>query len=286
MFLKPVCLAFLVLMPGLALPAPDTIPAQHAPELQLDQVLERNYQARGGLDKLRALRSFRMTMDFKVKDQSFPMTIEARRPARFRAELNVSGALMIQAFDGKTGWVVNPLSSQNHARMMGKAERNQIENQADIDGPLVDWKLKGHALELLGREKLPEGDFIKLKITMKGGQEFVSYLDANTFLEVKQITTRTIEGNKVEGESIFGDYRPVNGLLFPYKMESGPKGSENRQTITVKSIELDPELNDDRFTEPPQDPAPPKSAVPPKPADAPKAIEPSKPGAAGEVPKL
>jgi len=284
MSLKAVCLSLVILLPVFAAPAPDTVPSQRAPELQLDQILERNYQARGGLDKLKALRSFRMTMHFSVKGTGYPMTIEARRPSCFRAELNISGATMVQAFDGKTGWVVNPLASNNHTRMMGKAELIQIENQADMDGPLVDWKIKGHKIELLGREKQLEGEFIKLKITMRGGQEFVSYLDAKTYLEMKQVTTRTIDGKQVEGESLFWDYRPVNGLVFPYKLESGPKGSENRQTITVKQIELDPELSDDRFKEPPEFEQPQKPAEAPKPADAPKTESPMKSGGAIEVP--
>ncbi len=271
-----ICLSLLLLMPGIVVSAGEIKPSQHSSEMQLDQVLERNYQARGGLEKIKAVRSFKMVMDFNIKGVGYPMTIEARRPSCFRAELNVSGATMVQAFDGKTGWVVNALATNNHVRMMGKAEQTQIENQADMDGPLVDWKTKGHKIELLGRELLPEGEFIKLKITMRGGQDFVSYLDAKTYLEMKQVTTRTVDGKPVEGESNFGDYRAVDGLVFPFKMETGAKGTERHQIITVKRIELNPELGDDRFAEPPEIVAPPtpsegtKPIVPVQPDPAPK----------------
>ncbi len=266
-----VCLTLLLLLPGIVASAGEITPSRQSPELQLDQILERNYQARGGLEKIKAVRSFRMLMDFNIKGVGYPMTIEARRPACFRAELNVGGATMIQAFDGKTGWVVNALATNNHVRMMGKAELTQIENQADMDGPLVDWKAKGHKIELLGREHFPEGDFIKLKITMRGGQDFVSYLDAKTFLEMKQVTTRTVDGKAVEGESTFGDYRAVDGLVFPFKMETGAKGTERHQTITVKRIELNPELDDQRFAEPPE------IVAPPKPVEGPKPVSPVEP---------
>ena len=40
--------------------------------------------------------------------------------------------------------------------------------QADIDGPLVDWKSKGHKVEYLGTEDMDGTQAHKLKVTAAG----------------------------------------------------------------------------------------------------------------------
>ena len=59
-----------------------------------------------------------------------------------------------------------------------------------MDGPLVNYKDKGSSLELVGKEKLNGRDVYNLTITLKEGQVRNIYLDARTFLEVKETAQR------------------------------------------------------------------------------------------------
>jgi outer membrane lipoprotein-sorting protein len=64
----------------------------------------------------------------------------------------------------------------------------------------------------------------------------------------------------MEFESSIGDYKEVGGLMFPLSIESGPKGSPQKQKLTISKVELNPEIDDARFKMPAvaAAPAPPK----------------------------
>ena len=124
------------------------------------------------------------------------------------------------------------------------------EEQADMDGPLMDYKAKGNTVELIGKETADGTDCYKLKVTEKDGDVTFFYLDADTGLTVKQETRRTINGNEVEAETIVGDWKDVGGMLFPHSIDSGQKGSPQRQKMTIEKIEVNVAIDDTRFTMP------------------------------------
>ncbi len=57
-----------------------------------------------------------------------------------------------------------------------------------------------------------------------------------------------------------GDYRSVEGLVFPHRIEVGPKGSPDRQRLVIRRIEINPPLDDSRFAMPGRRPAAPAPA--------------------------
>src|SRR5262249_13201870 len=152
----------------------------------------------------------------------------------------------------------------------------EADENADIDGPLVDYKSKGYTVELVDKEKVEGSDAYKLKVNLKNGSVRYIYLDADTMLEIKNEGKRMVRGSEVEVESTIGDYKEVGGLLFPYSIQSGAKGHPEKQNIIVEKIELNPKLDDARYKMPAAAAADAPKGVAPK-ADAPKAA-PGKPG--------
>src|SRR5262245_31932716 len=134
----------------------------------LDEIVAKNVAARGGAQKLAAVQSLRLSgrIQFAV-GVSGPFTLERKRPNAMRAEFTLDGARGVQAFDGKLAWAMAPGDPAVEA--LQSPESGEVEEQADIDGPLVGWKAKGHALELLGRERLAARDTWKLRLTTRKG---------------------------------------------------------------------------------------------------------------------
>ncbi len=233
----------------------------------LDQILAKHYEAKGGLAKLKAVSSMRLTAKMSGGPMDFPAVIEAKRPAKFRMELSIQGNQLIQAYDGKVGWSINPFqqSAKKDAEPMTPDELREMEVQADIDGPLVDWKEKGHALELQGRESVDGGDTFKLKLVLKNGNTQTIYLDTDSYLEVKTSSKRKIRDTEIEAETTLGDYKEVGGLMMAHAIEAGAKGSPQKQKIVIEKVEFNVPLADDRFSMPAKPAAPP---APPAPAAA------------------
>lgn len=242
-------------------------PALLAQAPSLDQVLAKHYEAKGGLAKMKAVQSMRITAKMANGPMTLPIVIEAKRPAMVRVNVDVQGNQIVQAFDGKAGWSINPFqqSAKKDAEPMTPDQVREFEVQADMDGPLVDWKAKGHTVELLGKEPVEGSDAYKLKLTLKNGDERTIYLDADSYLEVKMVSRRKVRGTEMEAETSMGDYKDVDGLMIAHAMESGAKGMPQKQKIVLEKVELNVPIADARFAMPAPAPAAPKAEPTPKP---------------------
>ena len=61
---------------------------------------------------------------------------------------------------------------------------------------------------------------------------------------------------QMDSVSLYSDYREVDGLLFPYALETRLKSQSEGRKMTVEKIELDPDIDDSRFAFPGGDPTP------------------------------
>jgi hypothetical protein len=119
----------------------------------------------------------------------------------------------------------------------------------------------------MGKEKIAGADAYHLKVTLKNGDVREFYLDAGTFLVSKAVVKSMMRGTQVEIESTIGDYRKVEGLMFPFSIQQHAVGGEGAaQKITLKKIEVNVPVEDSLFKMPPAAPAP----APAKTGPAPK----------------
>ncbi len=138
---------------------------------------------------------------------------------------------------------------------MAADDLKELQNEADMDGPLMDYKAKGNSVEYLGKEKLEGSDAYKLKVTRKNGTVETTYIDADSGLEVKTVSKTMIRGNETEVTTTFSDFREVQGLTLPFAIESSAAGSPQKQRITVEKVELNPDLSESQFHMPAPPPA-------------------------------
>lgn len=239
-------------LPGLLM----AVLAAPAAAQTVDEVIAKSLEARGGLDKLKAIQSIRMAARMSMGPMELPLVIEMKRPGSFRADITVQGTLAVQAYDGATAWGISPMGTGQPEPMPAEAAKEMAE-QADMDGPLVDYRAKGHLVELVGKEKVEGRDAYKLKITRKDGDAEYHFLDADSYLPVRVEARRTIRGTEIEGESTLGDYKDAGGFLWPYSIQNGAKGRPETQGLVVEKIEINPVIDDARFKMPSTTPAQP-----------------------------
>jgi len=222
-----------------------------------DEIIAKNIQARGGMDKLKAVQSIKATATMAMgPGMEAPAVMIQKRGFMVRTEFTIQGLTGIQAYDGKSAWQVMPFMGKKDPELMSADEAKEVEENADIDGVLVDYKSKGHQVELLGKEKLEGTDAYKLKVSLKNGDVQTIYIDADSFLEIKEETKRTVRGTEQVIEQSIGDYKEVNGIILPFAFEAGLKGSAEKQKITISKFELNVPVEDSVFKMPPPAPAP------------------------------
>jgi hypothetical protein len=118
---------------------------------------------------------------------------------------------------------------------------------AEIDGPLVDWKAKGSTVEYIGTEDVDGTMAHKLKVVRKNGDVNFVYLDPDHFLEIRVLTQRVEQGAQVEVETDLGDYEKINGVFIPFSEEAGRKGSPDKQKIIIEIADANVPVDDAVF---------------------------------------
>lgn len=221
----------------------------------VDDVIAKNVDALGGMDKLKGVNTLRASGKIQIQGFEARFLQENKRADRVREEFIIQGMAQVQAYDGKSGWTVNPFSGRRDAELMSDDDSKGLQVDADIDGPLVNYKEKGHKAELVGHDPVEGTDCYKIKLTLKNGDIRYYYIDTDSFMDLKLESQTTIRGTIQENETYFGDYEKVNGIYYPFAFESGQKGDPNRVKYTIEKIEQNVALDDSLFTVPASKPA-------------------------------
>ncbi len=221
----------------------------------LDEVVQKHVAAMGGAEKMKAAKTIKMTGKVEMQNMEAPFVMMLKQPGMLRNEITIQGLVMIQAYDGKSGWAIVPFTGKKDPEPVTADETKELQDQSDI-WPLVDYKAKGNKVELLGKDKIEGTDAYKLKLTRPNGDVDLIYIDTDSFLEIKEEGTRIIRGSEQQSETSLADYREIGGLMFPFAIESSIKGSPETQKITLEKVELNVPVDDSVFKMPAAAPAP------------------------------
>ncbi len=217
-----------------------------------DELVSKNIQAKGGIDKIKAIQTYRSTGKL-VAGGGFTGVVgqASMRPNLVRETFSLQGMTAVTAYDGSTGWQIQPFGGRKDPEFMGEDDMRDLVIDADFDGALVDYKTKGNTVEYLGHDVVDGDDALRLKVTLKDGDIIYYYLDPDTFLEIRKETQEFIRGSVKETVSDLGSYKPVNGVMYPFSIASGPKNDPTQwQTITIEKIEVNTPIDHSQFAVP------------------------------------
>ena len=249
------------------------------------QIVDKNVAARGGLQAWRQVHT--LSLEGKMgaggnqraalsvsganskelalphrpaEEPQLPFLMELERPRKMRLELQVKNQTAVQVYDGTNGWKLRPFLNRHEVEPYSEQELKIASNRADLDGPLVDYAAKGSRVELDGTETVEGHNTYKLKVTEKTGHTLHVWVDAETFLEAKiEGQPRTLDGKEHPVEIYYRDYRNVDGLRFPFVLETrvlpvGRNALGLRDTpvppekIVIDKVVVNPKLDEKLFS--------------------------------------
>jgi hypothetical protein len=222
--------------------------------LTVDELVSKNIEAKGGATALQNLQSLRLTGKMLVRQGQIELGYleTKKRPDDVRIEGSLQGMTQIEAYDGKEGWRVSPFFGRKDPEHISADDVKALVEDAEIDGPLIDWKAKGSTVEYLGTEDVDGTPAHKLKVVRKNGDVSFVYLDPDHFLEIRVVTGRMRHGAYEEVETDLGDYEKAGGVFVPTSIESGRKGAQDKQRIVIDKVEANVPVDDTIFQFPGQ----------------------------------
>jgi outer membrane lipoprotein-sorting protein len=233
-----------------------------------EEIVTKYLAARGGYDKIKTVRSERVigTISFGAGVDGL-FVVERERPLKMHMEVNLNGSTVIRVYDGKsTGWIYNPFVKDPSVQPMSEADLRNVFDEADFEGPFVDYKQKGNQIEFAGKTEVEGKPAYKIKLTNKNGDVSNFSFDAATYLILKWEGARKVGDKDQPSESFFRDYRQVEGLKYPFLIESRSPGTDQSQKLMADKLEVNVPIDAVHFAKPSPPPSP--NAAPAEPAPA------------------
>lgn len=222
------------------------------------ELIEKNLEAKGGREAMESLESARltgtMTMGAGGQQMEAPISIEWKAPTKVRREFTLQGMTGIQAYDGETGWMLMPFMGKSEPEKMSAEDEAMIKEDADLRGQLFNPEDKGLTVEYGGEEEIEGTPTHKVTVTGEDGEVTHYFLDQEYFLEIHSRAERTIRGQEMTIDTTISGYKPVGDLVLAHSLDqeisTGQGGAGSGFSLTIESVELNPEVPEERFAMP------------------------------------
>jgi hypothetical protein len=224
-----------------------TMPAT-ARVMTADEVIERYAAARGGIEKMHAIRTVIYRGEYREGEHVSPNAALSLMRPYYKlvgdADAEHRDPDFAEGYDGSAwefyrepGIVVRTVGAAS------EAGRHAVY----IDGPLIGYRERGWEAALAGKERVDGRDAWHLVITMPDGFREDEFVDAETWLLIAERKAAPVHafGDKVRSEERIGDYREVSGVLFPFahkevELSTGRVLNEVHWKEIVANHEIDP----------------------------------------------
>jgi outer membrane lipoprotein-sorting protein len=214
-----------------------------------DEIIAKYLAKTGGVEKWKALKTRKMIGKMTMQGQEIPITMFEKPKMMKRTELRAPGFVFIQVYNGTEGWMLNPAMGTEPIKLTDEQTKDFAEDEFEDD--FIDYKKKGYEATFIGTEELDGIKCFKIQLVKNNaheGEKTIHYFDAETYFPAMDISYKKDDAQKImEVKNYEGDYREVNGLMFPFYQEAKWNG-QTLEKITIEKIILDEPIEDSLFT--------------------------------------
>jgi hypothetical protein len=210
----------------------------------VDEVIDKYITALGGKEKLMALNTLKIVSTMTTQGQELELTTTILKDFGGRVEIAVPGVGEGYQIVTKTkGWVYLPFAGQSAPQAMPEQQLKEGQSMLDLQGPLFNYKEKGHKVELMGKELVDSVECYKVKLSHSSGSTLLYYIDTKNHYRIKMATVETVNGASKESATLYSDFRRTpEGNLFPYQQTS------SKGVMRIMAVVVNPVVDDTIFS--------------------------------------
>ena len=220
-----------------------------SPAMDAEELIEKNIEATGGLEKLESITSSLAMGKALAQGMEFPFVMKQARPNLMRLDVEVMGMQMVQAYDGAKGWTINPMAGATKAQPMGEIEGKSFKMQADMDGLLVGYQEKGYTVEYVGEADVEGTPVYQLRLDTHDDIVIDMFFEQEYFLAIKMSSTITWDEKVIESDTYMSDFQDVEGTVMPFSIETR-MGEVTVNQIVIDTVEFNVEIDESIFVMP------------------------------------
>ncbi len=172
-------------------------------------VIEKYIKAIGGKAALENLESYYMVATAEMQGRKLEMEMKKTSQGQFMQDITMEGNSMSkQVLDRDKGYMI----AQGQRKDFSAKEISKVKEES-TPFPELNYLTAG-GVSLEGTEVV--GD--KKAYVVKISDNKKVYYDTETGLKLQEVNTMEMQGQQVQQTFIYGDYKEVSGILFPFKL--------------------------------------------------------------------
>lgn len=215
-----------------------------------DEVIQKYTVTMGGLGAFNKVTTAKITGILTSQGQNLPLTTQIINGKAMRTDVTVGEQSVNNVYNNGKGWKINPFANATAATEVTGPELVTFKTQASLANNLMDYKSRGHQVELLGQEDVEGVKTNKIKLTSKDDGKVTTYfISTTTNLLVKSVSKREVAGNEYDAHTFYSDIKEINGLKF--SMHFVQKiANQVLQDVKYEKIELNVPVDEKIFIMP------------------------------------
>jgi len=215
-----------------------------------DDVISKYAANMGGLDAFNKITSAKMTGIYSTQGNDINLITQILNGKGMRTDLELMGQAITNCYFNGKGWKINPFAGATTPTEVTGTELNDFKTQSNLANQLMDYKARGHQVELLGEDAVEGIKTYKIKLTNKDdGKATTYFISTADYTLIKSSTMRQLQGQDMEVESFYSDLKEIGGVKFFMTRDSKIEG-QVFQTVKYEKVELNVAIDEKIFEMP------------------------------------
>lgn len=214
-----------------------------------EQILQKNFEAHDFSARKNAS-GLLTTGHFIMSgtDLQVPFKLFQKRPDRIRIETSLFGMKVVQTYDGKEAWLLNPAESMQAKEADGE-DLEVIAMTTAIEGPFMLYKEKGYRMQYLGDESFRDKKVYQFRFLKTESEYLDIYINQQTYRVDAVRFTYERNGGRYSQVYRTGRYKRFDTGYFPTEIVAVIHGVEMTK-IYVKDVMEKSTFSDKLFKRP------------------------------------
>ncbi|MCR9199702.1 MAG: hypothetical protein NXI04_13740 [Planctomycetaceae bacterium] len=207
------------------------------------EVVARYVKAKGGEQRLRETTSYRLQLEIRVDGEKTTDSEILQTKGRHRTTHTLpDGSQLAHGTDGRTVWYTGP--DLRSRQLDGEEKAEYLRHHSTLHESL-EWKDHFPVIECKGRAEVDGRAAWEVHFTPEKGRPVRRYFDVESRLFVREIVTAA---DGTEAISTISDYRPIAGVLVPFKRVTSIRN--HRTEYIIRQAEKNVDVPDSAFAAP------------------------------------
>ncbi len=218
----------------------------------VDSIISKNIEARGGLKLIKSIASIEMSGQIVFHNLNAPFIYILKRPDQMRLAIVVNSDTLIEAFDGKMAWASVPKNGRHIIQKFPAAQTSSFKEQADFEGPLIDYQKKGYSIDNKGITKIGTKSAYQLQLTNSDGVKKNIFIDTQSYQNIRETSSKKIKSSGPANMNVFNivtnysKFKSYNGLTLPYEVNTVINGNPVTQ-MSIKKVSVNVKVPESLF---------------------------------------